>query len=281
MLDGMPKRVPEIQNCSPARLQLVIRDNLSFDLAGPLHGIRNCMRVFRKQGIHVCLQPCEKRLVRYRAVFHHFGQTRSKLTIWQGGECLCIYQDNLWLVKCADQILSLRVIDTGLTADGRIDLCQQRCRDLYERDTAHVASSCEARDITHHAAPQRDNRYVTPGSCLDEPVEYATCGLDVLEFFTIGKLKHVYRATIEISLELLQIQWRNRLITDDQTVFSSDVFGQVETTAEQSLPDNNRIAPITEFDGYCMVRGHADRVPETSRPWAAPTGGRGSLLLLL
>jgi len=46
------------------------------------------------------------------------SQTCPKLAIRQGIERLGVYQNNFRLMECPDQVLTLRMIDAGLAADG-------------------------------------------------------------------------------------------------------------------------------------------------------------------
>ena len=70
-------------------------------------------------------------------------------------------------MECADQVFSARVIHTRLAADGRIDLRQQRCRHLHERDPALINRRGEPADITDDAPAQRDKHGVTPVTLID------------------------------------------------------------------------------------------------------------------
>ena len=60
----------------------------------------------------------------------------------------------------SDQVLALRQVDRGLAADRRIDLRDERRRDVDERDTAQVRRGEEPGGIAERAAADRDDRLV-------------------------------------------------------------------------------------------------------------------------
>ena len=57
-----------------------------------------------------------------------------------------------------EEVLSLRQVNAGLAADRRIDLGDERRRDLDERHAAEVRRGEEPRRVAQRAAPDRDQR---------------------------------------------------------------------------------------------------------------------------
>ena len=61
----------------------------------------------------------------------------------------------------ADHVLACFRIDAGLAADRGIGHGQQRCRDLYIGDAAHVHRRGETCDVPAHAAAQSDDEILS------------------------------------------------------------------------------------------------------------------------
>ena len=60
-------------------------------------------------------------------------------------------------MKRPDHVLAAWVVDCGLTADRRVDLCEERRRRLDKRHTALVSRRSEACEISDDPAAQRDD----------------------------------------------------------------------------------------------------------------------------
>ena len=75
------------------------------------------------------------------------GSVRSVVGVGEHGDRL---------VKRADHVLRARVVHGGLAADGGVDLCEQRRRNLHEVDAALEASRGITRHVADHAAAERD-----------------------------------------------------------------------------------------------------------------------------
>ena len=68
----------------------------------------------------------------------------------------------------ADQVLALRRVDSGLAADGGIDLRQERRRDLHEAHAAPQDACREAGKIADHAAAKRNDAIAALDSELEQ-----------------------------------------------------------------------------------------------------------------
>ncbi len=96
------------------------------------------------------------------AVFHRLGESGGELHTRERGQELRVGDDDAWLVKRAEQILTRGDVDTGLAADRGVDHREQGRRHLYQRDAAEVGRRDEAGEIVHDAAAERDHRRVAP-----------------------------------------------------------------------------------------------------------------------
>ena len=83
----------------------------AFDRVGQRSGVAAVERV------DVGLQPIKKCGVESDAVFDHFSETGSILTIRQRFQCVGIGEHQQRLIKSADHVFAARVIDRGLAAD--------------------------------------------------------------------------------------------------------------------------------------------------------------------
>ena len=101
-------------------------------------------------------EPREEGGVADRAVLDHFREARGELAIGQRAQAIGVDQHGARLVERADHVLAQRMIDAGLAADGRVDLREQRRRNLHERHAALVDRRGESRDVADDAAAQRD-----------------------------------------------------------------------------------------------------------------------------
>src|SRR5581483_1237248 len=83
-------------------------------------------------------------------------------------------------MKSTDEVLALARVDAGLPADGRIHLCEQRCRHLYEIQPAPGTGCGKARKIADHPAAERSNEIVTLDPRRDDRLAYFFEGRVVL-----------------------------------------------------------------------------------------------------
>ena len=86
------------------------------------------------------------------AVLENLGESGAPLRQRQRLQRAWVDHDQRGPVKRADEVLSGWRVDAGLAADRRVDHCEQRCRDLHDRNAARVCRSDEAGEITNDAA---------------------------------------------------------------------------------------------------------------------------------
>src|SRR5271154_1693665 len=60
-------------------------------------------------------------------------------------------------MKAPDKILAVGEIDAGLSSNCSIHLCQQRRRNLQDRDTAHEDGGEKSAEICDDATPESDH----------------------------------------------------------------------------------------------------------------------------
>ena len=100
------------------------------------------------------------------------GQSGRQFTRWQGMQGGCIGDHGLRLIERADHVLAEGMIDTGLAAHRRVDLRQQRGRDLHERDAAHVGCCSEAGQIADDATTECDHGGLAITFFCQQDIEY-------------------------------------------------------------------------------------------------------------
>ncbi len=83
-------------------------------------------------------------------------------------------------MKGADQILAKRVVDPGLPADRAVDLREQGGGHVHHRNAAQVGGCRKPDDIADHAAADGDDHRRAIRLGLDERVEHARHGVEVL-----------------------------------------------------------------------------------------------------
>ena len=158
LLDGVSKRVAEIQQRAPAlggQLALVrLHDPRLERAAAPDH-----RRQFRAAGGQRRALDGRKQVgVAQQTAFHHFRNARRKLPRRQRREQVRGDKDAAWLVKRPDQILAGPQIDTGLAADRAVHHREQRRRHLVAIDAAQIGRRGKSRQVPDHAAAHREGR---------------------------------------------------------------------------------------------------------------------------
>src|SRR3989304_2353258 len=86
-------------------------------------------------------------------VFYHLNHTRSYFRFWQCLEGIGINKNTPWLVETSYHIFAPRMIDSNLTSDAAVNLCQQCSRDLNKRNASHKCRSDKTCQIPQHATP--------------------------------------------------------------------------------------------------------------------------------
>jgi hypothetical protein len=76
-------------------------------------------------------------------VLDHLVQAGPKFAARQGAQHGGIDDDRVRLVKRSDHVLTGRMVDADLAADGAVHLRQQRRRDMHNRDAAQIGGCRE------------------------------------------------------------------------------------------------------------------------------------------
>ena len=173
------------------------------------------------------------------------GQPGAEFPVGQGVECVGINEYQLRLVERADQVLALRVINAGFSANRGIDLRQQRRRHLDEIYAAHVAGGGETGDVANNAAAERNHGDITIGPRLDERVENRLHCRDGLERLAVGQVNARYVALGKVGQQLFVVQRCNRFVADDQAVSAANEFSKIEAAVQQTAADDDRVAAIS------------------------------------
>ncbi len=158
----------------------------------------------------------------------------------------------------ADHVLAEPVVDTGLAADRRVDLRQQRRRQLHEAHAALVGRGREAGDVADDAAAQRDDGHAAIEACLEHRIVDRFEHRGVLESLAV---RHDDRhdAIAERRQgrnERVAVQRRDGLVRDERDVTTTGA--RIEEAgpersmgarlAKRSVDDADRIAAFAERD---------------------------------
>ena len=147
--------VTKVQNHAQTGVMLVLLDNIALDA----HAfVDNMLHIALKVRLSNHVQNVR---IGNAAIFNHFRHTIVEDAFRQGSENVGVDDDQLRLIKRADQIFALRQIDAGFSADRRIHLCKQRSRNLAHMNAAQIGCCGKAGDIADHTAAQCDDQIRT------------------------------------------------------------------------------------------------------------------------
>ncbi len=138
-LERVAEGVARVQQRAAALLAFVLGDDGGLDLAAAPNRVGQRRGVEAPQVVDVALEPREERGVDDDAVLDDLGEPGSQLSRRQRCERVRIRQDRDRLVEGADHVFRARMVHGGLAADRRVDLREQRRRDLHEIDAALIA----------------------------------------------------------------------------------------------------------------------------------------------
>ncbi len=129
-LDGMAEGVAKIEQRALARFALVGDDDSRLKLATAPHRMDQGTALPCQQLFDVLLQPFDKRQVQGQPVLDHLGQPGAQLAVGQRVEGRHVRDHRARLMEGADHVLAARMVDRGLAADRRVDLGEERGRNL-------------------------------------------------------------------------------------------------------------------------------------------------------
>ena len=130
------------------------------------------------------LQSLEQFRVSDHSVLDDFCHSSSEFPHRQGVQRQWINHHQSWLMEGSDQILSLRMVDTGLAADGGIHHGQKSCRNLDNADTAQPACRREAGHVADNTTTERQHEGGALQALLLRLVQNQAQRVQVFSFFT-------------------------------------------------------------------------------------------------
>ena len=145
------------------------------------------------------------------------------------------------------------MVDARLAADRRIDLRQQRGRQLDVVDAALIAGGGEAGHVTDDAAAQRDDcsrrdaraRRRARRRCDSTPASVLYCSPS-------GRASVVVRRPARPCEHALEVQRPDRLVRDDQQYRASGTCRvRSARVRQQSATDQDRVAALAQRRGRC------------------------------
>ena len=150
----MAERVSEIQYHARAGVALVLHDERALDVAACVDYVLD----FRHNALSAAerRKPAEERRVADTAVFYDLRHAVGEGSVAQRFETVRVDEHALRLPEGPGEVLPRFQIYADLAADGRIDLREQRRRNLYEIHAAQDRRRGEAREVSDHAAAERD-----------------------------------------------------------------------------------------------------------------------------
>jgi len=103
-------------------------------------------------------------------MFDHLGQPLAENPVWQGVEQRRVGDHEAGLMKRADEVLAQGTVDSGLAADGTVDLRDHGGRNLDDRDASVMDRGDKSGQITDHAPSEREDGTLAIQSQFDEAV---------------------------------------------------------------------------------------------------------------
>ncbi len=107
--------------------------------------------------LDVSLQAGEEFGIEDHAVLDDLGQAAPQLASRQGSQGFGIDPDSRRLIKSADQVLGIGMVDPDLAADRAVDLGEQSRRHHDQGKAAGERGGDKAGEVADHAAPQGDD----------------------------------------------------------------------------------------------------------------------------
>jgi len=178
--DGVADGVAEVEDHAEAGFFFVFADDIGFDADAGGDDAGESGGFACEDGFGVLLHVAEELCIVDDAGFDGFLQACVEFGGGKSAEKIYVGEDSLRMVEAADEIFSCGEIDSGFSADGGVDLRQERRRDLDVADAPHVNGSEEAGDVAEDSATEGEEERVAVGSGVGELVGE---GFDVGEAF--------------------------------------------------------------------------------------------------
>jgi hypothetical protein len=142
------------------------------------------------------------------------------------------------------------MIDAGLAADRRIDLREQRRRNLDERNAALVDRRGEAGEIADDAAAERDQERPALGAELEQARQEIVKRRRILVHLAVGNDHGVAAnaGVVEALPQRSEVEPRDDRIRDDDGTRTGSEREPRRRVAQEAAPDVDRIGSIAEPD---------------------------------
>src|SRR5574340_1149945 len=247
MTEGMAK----IQQRALALFAFVFGDDGRLDFAGARDGVQAGVGIQVEQRLDVRLQPHEEILVADERGLDDFREPGAEFARRQGLEGVDVGDHRERLVKRADHVLAVTVVDAGLAADGGVHLREQRGGHLEIVDAALVAGSGKAGEAADHAAAERDQHGIAAEMMLQERAEDEVQRAPILVVFAVRQ-DHVPRLKgRQAAAQPLQVKRRDVIVGDDAERALLQRADEQLGAAQQSAVDVQRIAAVAQRDSEC------------------------------
>src|SRR5581483_3754723 len=160
----MTDSMAEIQHTSEAALAFIGGDDFRFQFNALGDQVFQFRRISLEDVVSLCFKASKQFRLTDHATFDGLIKARSKLSFWKRGEHLGVNQNRTRLVKGPDQVLPGLEIHACLTANRRVHLRQNGCRDLNDVDPAHVDGGEEPGYIADNPTAQSKNQGASIGA---------------------------------------------------------------------------------------------------------------------
>ena len=192
--ESVSEGVAEIQDFAKAGFAFVFRDHLGFDFEGVRNDVGKRMGFSAEHRGEIFFEVGEKRGVGDDAVLDDFGEAAAILALGERFQSGRIDEHEARGIERADKIFAFRKIDSGLAADGGIDLRDERGGNLHERNATQAGGSDEAGDVTDDASADGDYERVAIDAGADERAMEFFGGGESLGGFSIVHEMHARSA---------------------------------------------------------------------------------------
>src|SRR6266581_860812 len=178
----------------------------------------------------------------YNVIFFFFS-SRRRHTRWTGD----------WSSDVCSSDLA------GLAADRRVDHREQRGGELDVRDAAEIRGRHESGDVTHDAAPERDDRAIPPELRGEQLVGQRRPRLPRLVPLASWKLQQLYLhlGVVQLRNELFPVQLRHVRIRDHRVAGGrAAVPQQRRQVGQEPAADDDVVGRVAALDDRNANRHH-------------------------
>ena len=151
VLDGVTEGVSQVQ-ARRGRAQRILGDDGGLRADAQLDRLDEGIRITPRHGVRAGFDLRERLLACEHRGLDDLAESARVLGVVEGREDLGVAEHLGGLVEGACEVLSRVEVDGGLAADRRVDLGEERGRDLDHGQAALEERCAEAREVAHRAA---------------------------------------------------------------------------------------------------------------------------------